>query len=241
MYKRIGETPLEAILRFKEANPKYKKESMTYAGRLDPLAEGVLLVLSGKELKNKDKYLELPKTYEFEILWGLGTDTFDILGKIIGENDKIPYPSDIKTILKKAKGKIEQFYPVFSSKPVKGKPLFSWARKGRLSEIKIPKHTVEIHDAKYISRRFILGSEIKKEIESKVRLVSGDFRQKEILSIWKRTIGRRTGEKFVIDRFKIKVSSGFYVRQFVNDLAQSLKTSGVTFHINRIKVGRFAL
>ena len=53
LYKNRGETPLECINRFKKENPEYQKEKMTYAGRLDPLAEGLLLVLVGEECKNK--------------------------------------------------------------------------------------------------------------------------------------------------------------------------------------------
>ena len=51
LYKKEGETPLEAIERFRRKNPEYRNEKMTYAGRLDPMAEGVLLVLAGNECK----------------------------------------------------------------------------------------------------------------------------------------------------------------------------------------------
>ncbi len=80
LYKKEGETPLETIEGFKKENPEYSEQKMTYAGRLDPMAEGVLIVLVGEECKNKDKYLGLDKEYEFEILWGFETDTYDILG-----------------------------------------------------------------------------------------------------------------------------------------------------------------
>ena len=52
-----GETPLEALEAFRARNKKYKNEKMTYAGRLDPMAEGVLIVLVGEEVHNKEKYL----------------------------------------------------------------------------------------------------------------------------------------------------------------------------------------
>lgn len=63
--KNAGETPLECINRFKAENLEYKGEKMTYAGRLDPLASGVMLVLTGEECKNKDKYLKLDKEYRW--------------------------------------------------------------------------------------------------------------------------------------------------------------------------------
>ena len=73
--KKEGETPLESLENFRAKNKKYQDVKMTYAGRLDPMASGVLLVLAGDETKNKEKYLNLDKEYEFEILFGFATDT----------------------------------------------------------------------------------------------------------------------------------------------------------------------
>ena len=55
MHKNKGETPLQALKRLKignlEAYPQGipDSEPLTYAGRLDPMAEGLLLVLIGKD------------------------------------------------------------------------------------------------------------------------------------------------------------------------------------------------
>lgn len=67
LYKELGETPLECLQRFKAEHPEYMEAKMTYLGRLDPMAEGLLLVLVGNT-KDKEKYLSLDKTYEFEVL-----------------------------------------------------------------------------------------------------------------------------------------------------------------------------
>ena len=56
--KKEGETPLEAMEAFRASNKQYKDFKMTYAGRLDPMASGLLLVLVGDEVKNKEKYLK---------------------------------------------------------------------------------------------------------------------------------------------------------------------------------------
>ena len=42
LYKNLGETPNKCIERFKKENPKYADVPMTYAGRLDPMAEGLI-------------------------------------------------------------------------------------------------------------------------------------------------------------------------------------------------------
>ncbi|MEQ1499944.1 MAG: hypothetical protein ABL917_01060 [Parcubacteria group bacterium] len=287
LYKNLGETPNECILRFKKDNPEYADEAMTYAGRLDPMAEGVLIVLSHEELQNKDKYLNLQKTYEFEILWGFETDTLDVLGlvssgisfpsqvfwgnlsgfadpanfsslkkiingipllfsKLLRKAPKelmisTKFPNDITTKdLLKNIGKFEQSYPAYSSKPVDGKPLFQWARECRLGEIEIPKHEVEIFEIEYLSRRTLSKQDLLKEIEYKISLVSGDFRQEEILERWKKVLNDSEERDFVLDKISATVSSGFYIRQFVCDLAKSFDTHALTFHIKRTKVGDYS-
>lgn len=82
IYKNAGETPLEAIGRIRDKFPDFSAEKMTYAGRLDPLAEGVLLILVGEECKNKAEYLGLDKEYEVEFLLEFKTDTGDVMGMI---------------------------------------------------------------------------------------------------------------------------------------------------------------
>lgn len=74
VYKEVGETPLEAISKIKTT------EKLSYIGRLDPLADGLMLVLVGEENKNREAYLDLPKTYRFEFVSGFKTDTYDVLG-----------------------------------------------------------------------------------------------------------------------------------------------------------------
>ncbi|MEK7120642.1 MAG: hypothetical protein AAB840_00955, partial [Patescibacteria group bacterium] len=81
LYKKEGETPLERIRRFTTENPEYKNKKMTYAGRLDPMAEGVLIILTDEDVHIKDNFLRLDKEYEFEVLWAVSSDTHDILGE----------------------------------------------------------------------------------------------------------------------------------------------------------------
>ena len=57
--KAIGETPLELILKFKRKNPEYENEKIAYAGRLDPMADGLLLLLLGEENKKRKSYEDL--------------------------------------------------------------------------------------------------------------------------------------------------------------------------------------
>ena len=47
IYKPVGISTLDTIKLLKEKYPELKNEKMTYAGRLDPMAEGALIVLAG--------------------------------------------------------------------------------------------------------------------------------------------------------------------------------------------------
>lgn len=244
VYKKVGETPYQAILQYKKENLKFNDFKMTYAGRLDPMAEGLLLVLSGEKVYNKEEYLNLPKTYEFEMLWGFETDTADLLGlqvesRKLKVKSRVPEEREIKEYLEKSVGKFNQLYPIYSSRPVGGKPLFEWAREGKINEVDIPKHEVEIYKIKFIKRREVNKKDILKEILKKISLVNGDFRQKEILTSWQAIMSKVPFDILTVDRIKIEVSSGFYVRQFVFDLAHSLQSVALTYSIKRTKVGDY--
>jgi tRNA pseudouridine55 synthase len=118
---------------------------MTYAGRLDPMAEGVLIVLTGEKNKEREAYTGLDKDYEFEFILGLETDTHDVLGKITEtKQPKVISEKDIQNALKKFTGKFKQKYPAYSSKVVGGVPLFDLARKGKLATVVMPDHEVEV-------------------------------------------------------------------------------------------------
>lgn len=239
LYKKIGQTPLEALLEYKKNNPELNGISITYAGRLDPLAEGLLLLLSGEMVNEKEKYTELKKVYEFEVLWGFETDSLDILGLVSSGKGEVSEEKVIK-YLKDNMGKFEQVYPIYSSRPVGGKPLLLWAREGRISEIDIPKHEVEIFSSEFLGRRNISKIDLLNDIERKINLVNGDFRQTKILEKWK-SILTDSKESFVLDKIKLKVSGGFYVRQFVNDFAKSFGAFATTYHIKRVQIGDYSI
>ena len=78
--KSLGETPLLAIQNYQRSDSALMHMPLTYAGRLDPMASGKLLVLIGEECKKREKYDGLDKEYIFEILLGFSTDTGDVLG-----------------------------------------------------------------------------------------------------------------------------------------------------------------
>ncbi len=243
--KKEGQTPLEALEFFRIKNKKYQNSKMTYAGRLDPMASGFLIILKDEEIKNKEKYLVLEKEYEFEILFGFATDTYDILGKIthsniltnIGINELI---KKIKNNLKSFLGESLQKYPMYSSKTVKGRPLFTYARADE--EVEIPERKIFIKKLKLEKIIQISSKKLLENIEKRIKKVKGDFRQDEILKIWKKNLnsGHSVSTRFYIGKFKIKCSSGTYVRGMANLLGEKIGIPALAFSIKRTKIGKWS-
>jgi tRNA pseudouridine55 synthase len=165
--KRQGETPLECMDRFRMRNKKYKSTKMTYAGRLDPVASGLLLVLVGEGVHKKEKYLKLNKEYRFEVLFGVSTDTYDILGKVLEFSNlsfsRLDLIQKIKKNLKFFRGRFIQKYPIYSSKTVKGKNLFQYARNGDVVEV--PERVVEVKSLRLLGLRKIYTVGLLKNIQ----------------------------------------------------------------------------
>ncbi len=243
VYKKLGQTPLQALVDFKKehvAEHRADAEThFTYAGRLDPLAEGLLVLLSGEAVHRKEEYTSLSKTYVCEVLYGFETDTLDVLGVVEKTAEKDVSEKEVEEVLSQSLGSFEEEYPVFSSKTVQGKPLFMWAREGKLSDINIPSHTVSLTAAELVSRRFVAGSDLGAEIKEKIYSVSGDFRQEEVLKKWEEVLRGKESLQFCIDTLSLSVSSGFYVRQFIKDLGKRVGIPTTTFHIKRTRVGDF--
>jgi len=110
----------------------FKLKKLGHAGTLDPIATGVLVLLSGKATKSSDKLMADEKEYLFTMKFGLSTDTQDITGKTINETEN-PSPLSteaIENILKDFRGEISQIPPMFSAIKIKGKKLYELGRKG---------------------------------------------------------------------------------------------------------------
>mgnify|MGYP001614864496 FL=1 len=251
-FKKLGETPLECLERARKENKIDAKIPMTYAGRLDPMAEGVLILLVGEECKNKEKYLGLDKEYEVEVLFGIETDTQDVLGLIkridIGnvknvgsiENEKRnEKEGDVGKIdFKKYVGKFVQEYPMYSSKTIKGKQLHEYARAGEEIE-EMPTKEVLIYSIEKINERKITGIEVVENILERIFLVTGDFRQIEIGEEWY-AFGEEFGSiPFNIITLRVKCSSGTYMRTLADKIGKDVGVGALAYSIKRLKVGDY--
>ena len=230
LYKRRGETPLERIQRFIGDNPDLKGEKMTYLGRLDPLAEGVLLVASGDDVKRKEEFLGLDKEYDFISLFGFATDTYDILGKIIrAERLEELLENDVRRVAAVYEGEREQEYPRYSSKRIASPEIIPEKKK-----IKI--HKIQFHKLDSLNSKELFG-----RLLMDISKVNGDFRQHEILVLWKQYLFGDAGGRYFLGKFSAHVSSGTYIRGLVNDIGNTLGCGATTLSIKRNKVGDYKI
>ena len=199
IYKNLGETPLEALEKLRQNEPALKEETLSYIGRLDPMAEGEILVLVGKtENQKRDEYLNFDKEYLAEFLVGFKTDTGDLLGvvqKTLTANNKDEtfqknLTEKIATLPEKLSKITEQKFPWFSSKHVLGRALFDWFKAGQQKEIERPSKQIKIYNAELIRdtdetfSRKITTDELQNYLTENINKVKGNFRQSEILEKW---------------------------------------------------------
>ena len=229
LYKNLGETPLECLERFRATNLEYASEKMTYAGRLDPMAEGLLIALVGEECKKKDEYLGLDKEYIFEVIFGIQSDTYDILGiPKLADNNQSLIRANRRIVTEDFIGKKIQEYPAYSSRT------FQMARDG--VDFEPMTKEVDIYNLEILEEREISARKFLAEIIEKIDLVQGDFRQEEIKNAWQEFIARQDlAIGLQIVKFKINCSSGTYVRSIANEMA------GLAYSIKRTKVGEYQI
>ncbi|HEY4483672.1 MAG TPA: hypothetical protein VI752_00660 [Candidatus Paceibacterota bacterium] len=221
VWKPVGLSPLEAILRLKLQRPDLASEKITYAGRLDPLASGVIVLLVGGARFNKDQYLNLPKTYEVDILFGVSTDSGDVLGLIKDLGSKFIDPKSVAENISQFVGPCRQLAPKFSSPGLDGKTFYK---------------EVEIYSIKMVDTYNINSVTLLDSIINKINLVTGDFRQAEILSKWRSLLGIGTKDWLVV-KVVVEASSGTYMRVLAENIGAELGVPALAYSIKRTKVG----
>lgn len=193
----------------------YAEAKLGYAGRLDPLAEGVMLALVGEENKDRQKYFDLDKEYEFEVLLGFQTESHDVMSRPTKLAEISRSFSEVRV------GKKMQEYPKHSSKRI------------AKNYAEVPPKEVEIYSCDLIKEYSKPANEVLLEIEQKLSQVSGNFNQAEFLREWQETLtpfGFRALD-FVL--FHAHVSSGTYIRLLAHEMG------GLAWRITRTRVGPY--
>lgn len=245
--KEIGQTPLAAIEAWKQMHPAYAHLPASYAGRLDPMASGKLLVLFGDECKRQERYIGLDKEYEVEVLLDLATDTGDVLGMPAYTGER--WQGDMRAALSSVTGTHSVPYPAFSSKTVSGKPLFLYALEGTLDAIEIPVHDETVYRISLLETREVTKAELGEHIEALLahaprtddpkKRLGEDFRQDAIRAAWQDTFAAMQDRSFTVLRLRVACASGTYMRTLAGRIGTELGSDALALSIHRTRIGRY--
>lgn len=107
-----------------------QERSVGHLGTLDPMATGVLVLVTGSFTRLAQFYSFSEKAYEGEIRFGFATDTYDAEGEATSSPQAVELTvAQLKQTAEKFIGLIEQLPPPFSAKKIQGVPAYRLARK----------------------------------------------------------------------------------------------------------------
>lgn len=107
-----------------------------HGGTLDPMATGVLPVFVGRATRGVEFFEHAEKTYETVLRLGLTTDTEDITGTVLTQQEVHVTADQVEAVLERFRGEIMQVPPMYSALKVNGQKLCDLARKGKEVERK---------------------------------------------------------------------------------------------------------
>lgn len=168
-----------------------------HTGTLDPLAEGLMVILLGKATRLSLDITSKYKEYIAGVYLGYETDTYDITGKTTKVKE-VPKNIDIEKTLSTYNKTYMQEVPIYSAVKVNGKKLYEYARQNL--EVSLPKKEVIIKDIKLLT-------EEKNMFTFKVTVSKGCYIRSLIrdISISLNTLGTMTSLKRTkIDNLKLK-------------------------------------
>ncbi len=120
----------------------YRAQKAGHTGALDPLASGLLPICLGEATKFSHYLLDSTKRYQTTIYLGHSTTTGDVEGEVLLEQAAPALTEEqIKQVLDKFIGDIQQVPPMYSALKKEGRPLYELARKG----IEIEREARPIH------------------------------------------------------------------------------------------------
>jgi tRNA pseudouridine55 synthase len=213
VYKPKGWTSFDVVAKIKK---QQNNQKVGHAGTLDPLAEGVLIILTDKDTKRQDDFMKLEKEYETDITFGITSVTDDL--ELIPHFISSPKLSDIKNklqeIISKYVGKINQTIPNYSAKKIAGKPMYKWMRGDpqKLNEL----------------------------LETVPMVKKVEVKSITVLNVFEQAFSTDAGEKILPTvSAKIVCSHGTFIRALARDFGHDMGTSAVMTRLVRTRIGEF--
>ncbi len=144
--KPVGLGSTEAVSKIKWL---FQAEKAGHAGTLDPLASGMLPIALGEATKTVPYVQDGAKVYRFTVAWGEERSTDDLEGPVTKTSEKRPSEDEVRALLPKYTGVIQQIPPQFSAIKIAGERAYDIAREG--TTVDIPPREVEIARLEIVS------------------------------------------------------------------------------------------
>lgn len=238
--KPLGASPLDALHLLRERYPQYRDEKLAYAGRLDPMASGLLLALRSSQLTEQETYWGLPKEYEASVLLGLTTDSYDLLG-LAAMGGEPPAENRILAAAAGLVGKHLLSVPTFSSPSVNGRPMFAWAREGIPHDVAPPVRRMRVSEIRVTGMANTNVEEAALLAADRISRVIGSFRQGDILRRWSELSDAYGQQPLVSVTLTVACGSGTYVRSLAHELGRRLRCGAALGTLRRVRVGPWSV
>jgi tRNA pseudouridine55 synthase len=148
IYKEKGMTSHDCV---NIARRLFNTRAVGHTGTLDPMAEGVLVLLVGRATKLERFLVSDTKEYSATLRLGIETDTEDTTGAVLRTCDAVPECDAVTAAVESMLGESEQLPPMYSAVKVGGKKLYEYAREGKEVERKGRMITVSAIDCEKLS------------------------------------------------------------------------------------------
>lgn len=146
--KPKGVTSFHAVARVRRA---LGEKRIGHTGTLDPMATGVLPLLTGRASRLSSLMLDADKSYRATVRLGTVTDTLDITGEVLKTSPVNVSDQQLLEALEHFTGEITQVPPMYSALKKDGVRLYELARQGK--EVKRESRQVKIKELKLVKRR----------------------------------------------------------------------------------------
>ena len=215
VYKEKGFPSFDVVAKLRGI---YGQKKVGHTGTLDPMAEGVLIVVLGQATKLSDLILTSRKQYIATMKLGVSTETDDTTGEKqkLCDGDKLralvsdekELRSKLESLFKEFLGKSMQVPPLYSAIKINGKKLYEYAREG--IEIKPDARPVEIYSLE------LMDVEISEADSTSTDNMNSDNVSADNVN------SDNVSAMDCYVRFKVDCSKGTYIRALIRDMGEKL-------------------
>ncbi len=217
-----------------------------HAGTLDPLADGLVIALIGRDAtKQQDTFMGLPKVYEGTIVFGITSASEDAEGPLTLHAtlpELAALNADTVTDSFAAYiGTTEQVPPLYSAIQVDGKRLYKAARAGTADAIEIPTRTITINAIELLA--FSPLPETTNDTllqEALADVPPQDIRRQELYA-WYAARSTQLQQLLPTARIRVHCQKGVYIRSLARDIGTQVGTGAFLGNLTRTHIGEYAL